>query len=178
MKNIEIEFRAIFSKEKYESLLNFLLGNAEHLGQDDKNVFFYLLEGKLLKISDNISKNKGKITLKIGSIGESSSFEEIEFPISRGDIPVAKSLFENLGYIDPQESHQKRVNFLYRGVEIALKYSKTWGYHIELEKIINNDSQRALAENEIVDVANELGVSLMTNDELLLFKENHDKKQG
>lgn len=174
MKNIEIEFRSIFSKERYDSLLNFLLIHAKHLGQDDKNVFFYLLDEKLLKISDNISRKNAKVTLKLGAIGKSSSFEEIEFFINRSDVLVAKKLFENLGYKNPQESFQKRINFSYKGIEIALKYSKAWGYHAELEKLVHCNSHKISAEKDIRQIADELNIYLLSDAELLNFKKKHD----
>lgn len=39
-RNIEIEFRSIFNKQKYDNLRDFLVKNAQNLGEDDKDVFF------------------------------------------------------------------------------------------------------------------------------------------
>ena len=41
-KNIEIEFRARFNPDKYEELEKFLNDKAEDLGEDDKDVYFFL----------------------------------------------------------------------------------------------------------------------------------------
>ena len=39
-KRIEIEFRAMFSKERHDELKRFLDENAQHLGIDNKDVYF------------------------------------------------------------------------------------------------------------------------------------------
>lgn len=46
-KQIEIEMRAMFDKNKYEELKSFLDSNAVDLGQDDKDVYFYIFPDKL-----------------------------------------------------------------------------------------------------------------------------------
>ena len=64
---------------------------------------------------------------------------------------------------------QKRHNFLYKGVEIAVKYSIDWGYHAELEIVINDARDKEIAETQIREVAEELGLRLMTDEEVLQF---------
>src|SRR3989304_6606831 len=48
-KNIEIEHRARFDKTTYDNISNFLNANAEDLGEDDKDAYFFLFPDKLLK---------------------------------------------------------------------------------------------------------------------------------
>lgn len=50
-------------------------------------------------------------------------------------------MFINLGFTDIQNTFQKRHNFIYKEVELALKFSDTWGYHLELEVVVNDLSQ-------------------------------------
>jgi adenylate cyclase class IV len=67
------------------------------------------------------------------------------------------------------DSFQSRHNFEYKGVEIALKFSQMWGYHAELEIVIDDESKKAEADEEIMAVARELGIVLMTQEELKSF---------
>lgn len=61
---------------------------------------------------------------------------------------------------------QQRHNFLFKGVEIAMKFSEDWGYHAELEIVVNKLVEKEDAEKRIRAVAKELGLNLMTEVEL------------
>jgi len=164
--------RSRFSKEKYDELLAFLEKNAKHLGTDDKEVWFFVMPDKLLKVTHNISKKNGKITLKLNKIGHGSSFEEIEFLIDERDIEKAVKLFTELGHEYLFEPTILRRDFEHKGVEFAVKYSKTWGYHCELEILISSKEQEKEAEATIREVARELDIPIMTEEELLAFTQN------
>lgn len=73
-------------------------------------------------------------------------------------------------------SFQKRHDYLYRGVDLALKYSDIWKHHLELEVMIDNQKKKAKAEKGIQEVADELGVRLMTDQELADFTRKAEKK--
>ncbi len=171
-KSYEIEFRALLSEEKYKSLLVFLKAQAEDLGSDDKCVWFFVMPEKLLKVTHNISKRSGKVTLKLTRIGQGSSFEEIEYPISENDIETAVKLFKELGHEYLLEPTILRHNYLYKGVELAVKFSKSWGYHMELEVLTTRKEDQFEAEQLIRSVADELGVKIMTDAELTDFTNN------
>lgn len=174
-KNIEVEFRSRFSKEKYDQLLKFLLKNAQDLGTDDKRVWFFVMPDKLLKVTHNVSSKSGKITLKLTKIGKGNHFEEIEFPITEESVESAIRLFTELGHKYLFEPIILRHNFLFKGVELALKYSKTWGYHLELEIEIDSLAQKNEVEEKIFKVAEELGITVMSEDELWEFTQNVEK---
>ncbi|MEK6839910.1 MAG: CYTH domain-containing protein, partial [Nanoarchaeota archaeon] len=157
-RNIEIEFRAMFGSEKYEELEKFLNDNAKDLGEDDKDVYFFMFPDKLLKVVNNVSKRNAKFVLKLNKIGRGSDFEEIEVPISQKDFEKTADIFTNLKMGDSMHSFQKRHNYLYKGVELALKWSEIWKYHLELEIVVNDPIDKTKAENKIFAVAKELGV--------------------
>lgn len=168
-KNIEIEFRSRFDIKKYKELKKFLSLKAKDLGQDDKDVYFFLFPDKLLKAVNNISKKNAKIVLKLTKIGKGSDFEEIEVPINQSDFEKVTKIFITLHRGDFMYSFQKRQNYLYKGVEVALKWSELWGYHLELELVIHDENKKRLAEKKIFSVAKELGVKIMSDQELRSF---------
>lgn len=172
MKNIEIEHRALLTEDQYNNLLAYLSEHATDLGADDKQVYFFLMPDKLLKVSHNISKQSGKITLKLNRIGQGSAFEEIEFPIAAEDVTKAVNLFKLLGHEYLVEPTIRRRNYVYNGVEFAVKYSKSWGYHAELEIVIDDPKHQAAADSQIHSVASELGLTLMTDEEQAAFTKN------
>jgi adenylate cyclase class IV len=175
-KRIEIEFRSRFDRNKYENLGRFLKTNAKDLGKDDKNVFFFILPDKLLKVVDNVSQKTAKIVLKLNKIGHGSDFEEIEIPINPLEVAKAVKMIRylNLG-ADLMESFQKRHNYSYKGFEIALKYSDHWGYHLELEIVVDDAVKKTKAEQKIKAVAQELNIRLMDEDELRDFTQKTEK---
>lgn len=176
-KNMEIEFRSIFDKNKHDEMVAFLSNNGEDLGQDDKDVYFFIMPTKLLKVVDNVSFNSAKIVLKLNKIGHGSDFKEIEILINRKDVKKTVELFKGLKLTDNiMRSFQQRRNFHYKGVEIAVKYSDVWGYHAELEILIDSLSKKGAAEDKINDIAKELSIKLMTDEELKRFTTEAEAK--
>lgn len=176
-KTIEIEYRSIFDKKEYTRLKRFLDRNAENLGRDDKDVYFFIFIDKLFKVTNNISKKTAKISLKLNRVGKGSSFEEIEFPIKPNDVETAAEMFTKMDVARQLiHSFQKRNNYIYKGVELALKFSENWQYHMELELVIDHDSKKPEAEKKIRNVARELGVRLLTEEDLAEIVEKIESK--
>ena len=168
-KHIEVEYRSRISEEEYHTLIAFLNAHAEDLGEDDKSIHFFLFPDKTLKVTDNISQESAKITLKLNRIGNGAMFEEIEVPIARADVDKMVRMFDIFGFDHLIEPIVKRHNYTYKGVELAVKYSESWQYHVELEVIIGDESEHAAAEAKIRAVADELKLHLMTEEELTIF---------
>lgn len=170
---VEIEMRARFTKEAHNQLIARLTADGEDLGRDDKHIYFYVLPDKLLKVTDNTAAGTAKITLKGSKIGQGAAFAETEFSIAPADVAAAVQVFNALGF-EPtmHEAFNFRRNFRFGGVEIAVKWSEAWGYHAEFEVLLDDgasDAARVEATARITDVATELGVALMTEQELADF---------
>ena len=177
VKNIEVEVRAVFDELKYNELKDFLNQNGEDLGQDDKDVYFFLLPTKVVKAVNNISKGTAKIVMKLTRVDKGGNdTEELEIFIDPKDFDKSVKLFSELAFDEVQRAFQLRRNYMYKGVELALKYSDSWGYHLELEIMIAAKTEQLDAEQKLHEVANELGVKIMTPDEQKVFAENIDKK--
>ncbi|MFJ4677221.1 hypothetical protein [Kitasatospora sp. NPDC088783] len=170
---VEIEMRARFDKETHAQLMDRLRKDGEDLGDDAKHIYFYVLPEQLLKVTDNTAAGTAKITLKGSKIGQGAAFHETEFAIAREDVPAAVKVFNALGFESAMhEAFNFRHNFRFQGVEIALKWSEAWGYHAEFEVLLDDgasDAARDEASAQIVDVAAELGVTLMSEQELADF---------
>lgn len=170
---IEIEMRARFPKESHDQLVARLKADGEDLGNDDKHIYFYVLPDQLLKVTDNTAAGTAKITLKGSKIGQGSAFAETEFAISPADVSAAVKVFNSLGFEDAMhEAFNFRHNYRFDGVEIAVKWSEAWGYHAEFELLLDDgasDAARDEAAVKIMDVAAELGITLMTEQELADF---------
>jgi len=167
---IEVEFRARFEKNDYDRLKIFFDEHAESLGPDDKHCIYYIFKDRLLKIVHNLSKKDAKISLKMNRLGEGSAFKEMEVHFSENDFDAMKELVDHLDLpASIADESQQRMNYVYKGCEIALKYGKTWGYHLEIEKMISDASLQEQTEKDIRAVADELGIHLMTEEEIASF---------
>ncbi|WP_329581382.1 hypothetical protein OG500_17785 [Kitasatospora sp. NBC_01250] len=170
---VEIEMRARFDKETHVRLMDRLRKGGEDLGDDAKHIYFYVLPEQLLKVTDNTAAGTAKITLKGSKIGRGAAFPETEFAIAREDVPAAVKVFNALGFESAMhEAFNFRHNFRFQGVEIALKWSEAWGYHAEFEVLLDDGASGAArdeASAQIIDVAAELGVTLMSEQELADF---------
>ena len=132
---------------------------------------------KLLKVVDNISKNNAKLVLKLNKIGKGSDFKEIEIPIEREYVNDFVKILTKLGFTDNiMHSFQKRQNYIYKDVEVALKYSEVWGHHLELEVMITDIKEKEQAEEKIKKAANDLNIKLMTDKELAKFTRKAENK--
>lgn len=177
MSNIEVEFRSKITKKKYNWLKKFLKKNAKDMGQDDKETVFYILPDKLFKVVREISKNSAKIVLKNNRIGNGNNFREWEIKINPREYEKAVEMFNSLNLPGKfMKAWQERRNYLYKGIEIAVKLSDYWKYHMEMEIMINNLKQKKEAELQIRKVANELGIKLMTNKEIKAFTKSVESK--
>lgn len=140
------------------------------LGVDDKEVSYYIFPDKLLKVVRNISKGTAKLSLKLNTLGAGSSFQEFEVPFPEESFETMKNICESISIPDQVISGtQKRTNYEYKGVEIALKWSEDWGYHVEFEIMIPDLSEKESADTRITEVAKALLVPLMTEEEVAAF---------
>jgi predicted adenylyl cyclase CyaB len=167
---LEIEKRGFLTEEKYNWLLDFLGENGKDLGMDDKEVVYYIYPDKLFKVVNNISKQNAKVSLKMNKIGEGSTFPEDEVFFDQKDFEKMKYIFDTIAKPERvMDGIQKRKNFEYKGCEIAIKWSEAWGFHFEIEKMVNEQSEVEKAEKELHDIADELGIKILTEEELKEF---------
>ncbi len=178
---LEIEKRGFLTEDKHDQLIRFFLKNGVDLGQDDKEVVYYIYNDKLLKLVHNLSKKNVKISLKTNKIGEGSVFPETEIIFNEEDFLKIKFILDTVANPDKKmEGIQKRRNFKYKNCEFAIKWSKEWGFHFEIEKMIDNEALASKAEKEIEKIATELDMKIMTEEELKNFtkkaEENADNE--
>jgi len=180
MPNIEIEYYSLITPEKHEELNQFLIQNAEDFGEDNKESYYFLLEGKTFKVVNNISKNSAKIVLKIGRIGEGDFFDETEVSIAPEEYENTVKIFTNILPCPFIKSFQERHNFNYKGVDISVKYSDEWDHHVELETLVNDLAEKEMADKKIFEVAEELGLKILTIKEAkaLTEKIERESRQG
>ena len=165
-KSIELEYGACITEADYLRLRDFLSKEGKTIGSDNKDTHFFIWLDKVVKVVFNKDSEKAKISLKPGRIGKQSHFDEIELLIDIGQAEKAVEFFKTMSPDDIQFVYQFRTNYEYKGVEIALKYTRSWGFHVELEIMLDSVEEKEKADLRIKKVASELGLEIMQDDEL------------
>lgn len=176
MKNIEVEIRGFLTENKYRNLGKYLDENAKSKTIDDRETVFFMIPGATLKIARQLQKNTAKIALKTGQISKGGQ-KEYEIEIKPDAFEEAVDLFKELGFKDIQRTSQKRVDYKYRNwCEISLKWSKDWGYHFEIEKVISKNELMGKTRKKLMEIAKELGLNVISEDEFMEFAAKVDEK--
>ena len=163
---IEIEYRSLITEEDFLRLKKFLGEHAQNLGDDNKDTYFYVWPDKVIKVVDNKTTGKAKIVLKPGRIHTQSHFHESELTLIPAEISTAKQFCENLEPEKIMQAYQFRTNYEYKGVEIAVKYTQSFGFHVELEILVDDENKKEEAGERIRLVAEELGIRLLSAEDL------------
>ena len=64
--NIEVELRGVMSESKQSQLLQFFSDGGVPVQKDDKISYFFVTDGFILKVTEDIDQNRAKITVKNG----------------------------------------------------------------------------------------------------------------
>ena len=165
----EYEERAFLTEDQFSFVKEKLDTIATNKEVDNKMSYFFVLPDVNLSIAS--SAHKSVIKYKGGQLGLGNGFEELEIPIPRDSLKDSIRLFSTLLKIEPQFSEQFRINYeLKNGIEVALKYTQTWGFHLEIEKTyehtFNLDDEKQKAKHELDEIASQLRISFIDDDTL------------
>lgn len=170
---IEVEKKAITDESVNAEVKKRLaqMGAAD-LGENNTTSYFFLLEKQQLKLQVQDTKKTAKIAWKSGDFDGSSAREEIEVVIPLDQVENSEKLITRL-VPDAKivKTIQKRHDYAVGKLTIAVKWSENWGFHIELDTNVETNEDVAHAQKELAALANELGVTLMSEQEEKAFVE-------
>ena len=109
--------------------------------------------------------NGYKISLKTGDIVKDSSQTEFEIEIDPREFEIAENIFIKLGFTEIQRTEQRRINYVYGGVEFAIKWSVDWGYHFEMEIMVGDESEVDESRHILHSLASRLNLQVMSEEE-------------
>lgn len=163
----EYEERAFLTEDQFVLVKETLDAMALSKKADNKTSYFFVLSDKNLSIAS--SPSKSVIKYKGGQLGLGNGFEELEIPIPHESVADSIRLFTTLLNIKPQFSEQFRINYdLGNDIEVALKYTQTWGFHLEIEKTYIHsaslEDEKQKAKQELDQVAAQLQISFIDDD--------------
>lgn len=164
-KNIEVEVRGVLTKNQFLKVKDFLDKNSQTKEFDNKNTYFFIIPGFILKVTDEISKKDAKITLKIGN-ETLNILKEYEIKIPKDSVENAVTIFKELGFNKVNYVRQTRTNYTYKQKVISLKYTPDWGYHFEIETMVKTEIEGEIAKKDLLKLCNELNITAMTADQI------------
>ncbi len=170
----EYEERAFLTEDNFTSILQQLDRSSLSKSYDNKQSYFFVLPE--INVSIAASNDNVKAKYKGGQLGLGNGFQEKEFHIQPESLSKSIEFFEALLGVVPQASYQFRINYsLGDNVEVALKYTEMWGFHIELERTYTANTSTKAAEEKysiqvLSDLADKLGVAFITDEEMIEFK--------
>jgi hypothetical protein len=170
----EYEERAFLAEDQFLQVKHELAKAAQTSTLDNKISYFFVLPD--VNISIAASPDKTVVKYKGGQLGRGNGFEEHEFSIQPDALPEAIKLFSSLLKLAPQVSEQFRINYdMGNNIEVALKYTQMWGFHLELEKLYTatdgtKHEQAAQAKHELETVAEQLVIHFITDEAMERFK--------
>lgn len=129
---IEVELRGLLTPEAYDALQQRLLDEGVSSEADDKETYFFRFPPGILKVCDEISKDRGKISLKIGEEAQ-GALQEREVLLPHDQVDATLDLFRAIGYGEPHQVTQKRTNYFLPTSTLSLKFTEDFRYHFELE---------------------------------------------
>jgi len=166
---IEVEKLALIDEKVYQEVGSTLIDlGAEDLGENNtKTVFFHPSDARV-KVQVNTSKNSAKIVWKSGgSLQAHSDREEVEFPFKPEDFEAAVELVSRflpgVEYYSPRV--QKRHDYVLDDVNVSVKHSDDFGYHIEFDVVVDSNSEVEQALEKIESVAKKLKVKILSAEE-------------
>lgn len=156
----EYEERYLLTEEQFLEIEKTLRAQATNAVLDNKKSYFFVLPDVNVSIAS--SPKKTVLKYKGGQIGKGNGFKEYEIGLDPAAFDDAIELFESLLGLKPQYSEQFRINFLLEdGVEAALKYTQSWGFHLELEKVYTStEDDKTENEKGVKQLLDNLAASL------------------
>ena len=183
LKTYEYEERAFLTEDDFLKIKAKLDKMAIKITPDNKTSYFFVLPDKNVSIA--VSHNKTVFKYKGGQLNNGGNgFEEHEISIDPRSLSEALELFSLLFGLEPEISEQFRVNYvLPNSIEVALKYTQMWGFHLEVEKLYSVDtanddvSEKEKAKNDVDTVGKMLGVKYISDEVMKDFVEDIKAKK-
>lgn len=177
---IEVEKKAIVTKDELESVRKALIEmGAKDLGENNTESYFYLQDDCQLKVQLRTSKGDAKIAWKSGGFNGAAAREEIELPFPLDSGEAAQKLVERLlPNAQKVKTIQVRHDLKLGDIEIALKWSEQWNYHIELDTEVESEADAEQAKEKLQTLADKLAIHLMTEVEEKALTDAILKKLG
>lgn len=185
MSKIEVEYRGVLTKKKFNELNVFLGKNGKFIGEKDRLSLIYFPRGKeSSKISKSptdlrlrITNKKTELVLKYGKSSGNDARKEFSFPMESEQFEEMTEFLFILGYYYGVLQATKSYLYMYKGIEFTLVEVPGFGYYFEAEILTDSKSVKN-ADKKIMSVCDELGLSVLNDRDFWKFLEDLSDRPG
>ncbi len=168
--NIEVEYRGVLPKEKFDKLRAFLNKEGEFIKEKDRFSIIYFPRGKeRLKVSKSpldlrvrITNKKAEIVMKYGKSSGADARKEFSFPIASEQFEEALEFLFIMGFYYGVLQATKTYVYTYQGIEFAVVYAPLFKqYYFEAE-ILADEGSVENANQKIMSVVKNLDLDVLS----------------
>lgn len=154
----EVEQRSFISEEKYNELINRFKDKLNYNAQ----ISYYFSGEKDFRIM--LTKDYIQMWLKEGKMHDDSREEHV-VKLDNTNKNELLALLNCLGYNVEIKWFRKRNEMDHNGYDLTIDYTVGYGYIIEVEKRIDDESLIEQTKKELIGLLNELGVDISAKEE-------------
>lgn len=160
---IEVEKRSFVSEEKYNEIIR-KLQNERYDLTEVKQITYYFKGDIDFRIM--LTKDFSKLWLKKGEIHDDAR-EEVEVKIDNEYRNELLKLLNLLGYEVEIKWFRKRIETQYKGYYLTIDFSAGYGYIVEIEKMVEEESLIEKTKIELENILIDLGIDISPKEEFV-----------
>jgi len=177
-QKFEVEIRGLLNKKEFFALKKKIETGCLSSEEDNKTSYFFIVTGFVLKVNDEVSKNKGVVILKIGH-ETGKIFEEIDFEFDHNFTNDMLRIFKLLGFEKVNKVPQIRYNYLLKnGIQLSLKHTPDFGYHFEIELTANSSKEAKQKKKLLTDFCKKYSLVPLNKDDIKKMVIKINRKHG
>lgn len=176
MKTFEVELRGPLTPTTKKKLLKFLDSHGKKVKEYKRTQWIFGLSHQK-KIDFRIKQTNGEceFSLKAGKLSDTNR-HEISIPFVKDRLQQALDLAKYLGRNEGLIAKRNASIYSYKGIEWAVVDVPGHSSYFEAEKLVKNKDAAGKAEKEIRRVAEELGLNIFADKELMGYIRKLDKE--
>ncbi len=185
---IEVELKVKFKKEEVPNFIRKLedIGFERLIKKEEVDTYFNGIDrdfrktDEALRVRKSLNLDRGYVKYYITYKGPkmddiSKTREEIEIQVSDGE--NAKRIFEKLGFKPIMPITKIREVYIRDGIEVSIDEIEGIGTFIEFEKIVESESEKSNAMNDLLNLMKSLNISKnnLIKTSYLELRDNNEK---
>lgn len=168
--NIEVEYRGILTKEKFDSIKQFLEKKGKFIKEKDRFSVIYFPRGKErlgvpkspLDLRVRITNKKSEIVMKYGKSSGADARKEFSFPIASEQFEEAMEFLFILGFYYGVLQATKTYMYKYQGIEFAVVHAPAFGYYYFEAEILANNQSIESSNQKIMSAIKDLDLDILS----------------
>ena len=142
---VEVEKRSFITKDKYDSLIDYFKSNKYDI-LAEKQITTYFKGDTDFRLMN--TPNYLKLWLKKGKLHDDAR-EEMEVIIDKNYEQDLKKMLDILGYEVSIKWYRTRIELTYKDFKVTIDYSISYGYIVEFELLVDDESKIEAAKESI-----------------------------